>query len=72
VRSKGGRHSNSNLTVTPPEPTAAARPAGSSIDVYEHAFYVDYQNKKADYVEKFLKFVDWAEAEKRYRSVVKG
>jgi Fe-Mn family superoxide dismutase len=42
------------------------------IDVYEHAFYVDYQNKKAEYVEKFLKFVDWAETDKRYRAVVKG
>src|SRR5205085_3975897 len=42
------------------------------IDVYEHAFYVDYQNKKAEYVEKFLTFVDWAEAEKRYRAAVKG
>jgi superoxide dismutase, Fe-Mn family len=42
------------------------------IDVYEHAFYIDYQNKKADYVEKFLKFLDWAEADRRYRSVVKS
>lgn len=42
------------------------------IDTYEHAFYIDYQNKKADYIEKFLKFVDWAEADRRYRLVVKG
>ncbi|WP_439632313.1 superoxide dismutase [Gemmata sp.] len=42
------------------------------IDVYEHAFYVDYRNNKAEYVEKFLTFADWAEAEKRYRAVVKG
>ena len=42
------------------------------IDTYEHAFYVDYQNKKADYVEKFLGYIDWAEAERRYRAVVKG
>lgn len=42
------------------------------IDTYEHAFYIDYQNKKADYVEKFLKFIDWAEADRRYRSVLKG
>ena len=42
------------------------------IDTYEHAFYIDYQNKKADYVEKFLAFIDWAEAERRYRTVVKG
>ncbi len=40
------------------------------IDTYEHAFYIDYQNRKAEYVEKFLKHIDWAEAERRYRSVV--
>jgi Fe-Mn family superoxide dismutase len=42
------------------------------IDTYEHAFYIDYQNKKAEYAEKFLKFIDWAEADRRYRQVVKG
>ena len=24
------------------------------IEIYEHAFYVDYQNRKTDYVEKFI------------------
>ena len=42
------------------------------IDTYEHAFYIDYQNKKAEYVEKFMKFIDWTEADRRYRSVIKG
>jgi Fe-Mn family superoxide dismutase len=42
------------------------------VDTYEHAFYIDYENRKAEYVEKFLKFIDWTEADKRYRSVVKG
>ena len=42
------------------------------IDVYEHAFYIDYQNKKADYVEKFMHHVDWAEASRRYRAAIKG
>ena len=42
------------------------------IDTYEHAFYIDYQNKKAEYVEKFLSFMDWSEADRRYRSVIKG
>lgn len=36
------------------------------IDTYEHAFYIDYQNRKAEYVERFLNFVDWAEAERRW------
>ena len=38
------------------------------IDVYEHAFYIDYQNKKADYIEKFMQHVDWAEANRRYQA----
>lgn len=37
------------------------------IDVYEHAFYIDYQNKKAEYVEKFMQHVDWTEANRRYQ-----
>ncbi|WP_439626982.1 Fe-Mn family superoxide dismutase [Gemmata sp.] len=42
------------------------------VDAYEHAFSVDYRNNRAEYVETFLTFADWAEAEKRYRAVVKG
>ena len=37
------------------------------IDVYEHAFYIDYQNRKAEYVDKFLGHIDWNEADARYR-----
>lgn len=40
-------------------------------DVYEHAFYVDYQNKKADYVNKFVQFLDWDEIDKRYVALTK-
>ena len=29
------------------------------IDVYEHAFYVDYQNRKTDYIEKFMNYINW-------------
>jgi Fe-Mn family superoxide dismutase len=42
------------------------------IDTYEHAFYVDYLNRKAEYVEKFMRHIDWAEANRRYRTVVKA
>ena len=41
------------------------------IDVYEHAFYVDYQNRKADYVEKFISFLDWDEANRRWRAATR-
>jgi Fe-Mn family superoxide dismutase len=36
------------------------------IDVYEHAFYVDYQNRKTDYIAGFMGHIDWLEAERRF------
>jgi len=36
-------------------------------DVYEHAFYVDYQNRKQEYVNKFVDFLDWEEINRRWR-----
>lgn len=42
------------------------------LDTYEHAFYIDYQNRKADYIDRFLQHVDWAEAEARYQRVRTG
>lgn len=35
------------------------------IDTYEHAFYIDYQNRKVEYVEKFIEHIDWTEANRR-------
>lgn len=30
-----------------------------TIDVWEHAYYIDHRNARATYIEKFLDFVDW-------------
>ena len=35
------------------------------MDVFEHAFMIDYGLKRADYIEAFLKNINWEEAEKR-------
>ncbi|MEK6953564.1 MAG: Fe-Mn family superoxide dismutase [Candidatus Micrarchaeota archaeon] len=37
-----------------------------NIDVFEHAFMLDYGTKRADYIEAFLKAVDWQAAQKRF------
>ena len=36
------------------------------IYTYEPAFYIDYQNRKTEYVEKFIDHVDWTEVQRRY------
>ena len=38
------------------------------IDVYEHAYYLDYHNRKTDYIEKFMNHIDWVEVERRYKA----
>ncbi len=48
-----------------------ANPAGCNpiliMDVFEHAFMVDYGLKCADYIEAFFKNIDWAAAEARLK-----
>ena len=38
------------------------------VDMYEHAYYLDFQNKKKDYVNGFTGHVDWAEIDRRLRA----
>jgi len=36
-----------------------------ALDMYEHSYYVDYQNNKGAYIGKFFDYVNWDSAEKR-------
>jgi len=42
-----------------------------AIDVWEHAYYLKYQNKRADYLTALWSVVNWDEISKRYDAAVK-
>jgi Fe-Mn family superoxide dismutase len=42
------------------------------IDVWEHAYYLKYQNRRAEYVEAFFKVIDWDAVAGHYAEALKA
>lgn len=40
------------------------------VDVWEHAYYLKYQNKRADYLDAFWSVLDWSAVEKQYDEAI--
>lgn len=42
-----------------------------TFDVWEHAYYLDYQNRRADQLKDLSRILDWSVIENRYQEVLK-
>jgi Fe-Mn family superoxide dismutase len=69
------KNGNLNICSTPNQdnPLMTEGCGGTPIlclDVWEHAYYLNYQNRRPDYIAAFFNVINWDEVSKRYKAAL--
>ncbi len=64
------RHGKVSVMSAPNQNTPLGRETMPLIplDVWEHAYYLQYKNKRGEYTENFFKLINWEQVEKLYKN----
>jgi Fe-Mn family superoxide dismutase len=62
----GGRKLVIESTPNQDSPLSEGHTPILGIDVWEHAYYLKYQNRRADYIAAFFNVINWAEVARRF------
>ena len=56
-------------TANQDSPLSKGKQPVLGLDVWEHAYYLKYQNRRPDYIEAFFKVINWGKVDDLFANV---